>query len=139
VSSPYLRARQTIEPLAKRTGKEIQLVEDLRERNLSHGLIDDFIPQMEESWRNFDHALPGCGTSRNAQERVVSAMASVARKNEGRNVIASSHGNLIALFLNHIREDFGFSQWKEMRNPDVFRIVWSGLNFGWDRECDHQE
>jgi broad specificity phosphatase PhoE len=36
-SSPYPRAMQTVEPLARRVGAEISLIDDLRERLLSRG------------------------------------------------------------------------------------------------------
>ena len=40
-SSPYPRAVQTVEPLSRRLGFEIGLVDDLRERLLSLGALPD--------------------------------------------------------------------------------------------------
>src|SRR5580700_7584008 len=41
-SSPYLRARQTIEPIARARGLTIVTVEDLRERMLSRHELPDW-------------------------------------------------------------------------------------------------
>ncbi|MFC1610160.1 histidine phosphatase family protein [Myxococcota bacterium] len=133
VSSPYLRATQTVMPLAKRLGLAIHVIDDLRERNVSDGLIDDFLCEMERSWRDFDYALPGCESNKEAQKRVTRAMASVVGANVGTTVIVSSHGNLIALFLNHAEQSFGYLDWSRMQNPDVFRFTWESDTFVWDR------
>ncbi|MFT8320994.1 MAG: hypothetical protein ABF649_08825 [Bacillus sp. (in: firmicutes)] len=34
-----------------------------------------------------------------------------------------THGNLLALLLNYFDADFGFTQWKELSNPDIFEIT----------------
>ena len=39
-------------------------------------------------------------------------------------IAVCSHGNAIGLFLNSIEPSFGFSNWRDMRNPDVFWINW---------------
>ena len=49
-SSPYPRAVQTVEPLARRLGIEIRLVDDLRERLLSLGALPDWREQLQRSW-----------------------------------------------------------------------------------------
>jgi len=65
-SSPYLRARQTIEPIAQARGLTIETVEDLRERLLSPVDLPDWRAQLKRSWEDFDYALPGGETSRDA-------------------------------------------------------------------------
>ena len=69
-SSPYLRARQTIEPIAQARGLTIETVEDLRERLLSPADLPDWRAHLKRSWEDFDYAPAGGETSREAQARV---------------------------------------------------------------------
>jgi 2,3-bisphosphoglycerate-dependent phosphoglycerate mutase len=63
-SSPYLRARQTIEPIADARGLTIVTVEDLRERLLSPVDLPEWRAHLRRSWEDFDYAPPGGETSR---------------------------------------------------------------------------
>ncbi len=44
---------------------------------------------------------------------------------EHTNIIVVTHGNLFALILNQFDNDFGFNEWKEIRNPDVYLIKYN--------------
>ncbi len=48
-SSPYLRARQTVEPIARARGLTIETIEDLRERTLSPVDLPDWRAQLMRS------------------------------------------------------------------------------------------
>jgi 2,3-bisphosphoglycerate-dependent phosphoglycerate mutase len=56
-SSPYPRARHTVEPLARRLSLEIETVDDLRERLLSEGPLPDWHVHVERVWSDFSCAL----------------------------------------------------------------------------------
>ena len=58
-SSPYLRARQSIEPLAKARGLTIETIDDLRERMLSPVDLPDWRAHLRRSWDDFDYAPAG--------------------------------------------------------------------------------
>lgn len=58
-SSPYLRARQTIEPIAQACSLTIATIEDLRERMLSLAELSDWKTHLRRSWEDFDYAPPG--------------------------------------------------------------------------------
>lgn len=64
ISSPYTRARQTVEPLARRLGIEIEREPDLRERKLTDGpAAGDFRDYLAATWEDFNLAYPGGETS----------------------------------------------------------------------------
>lgn len=42
ISSPYIRAIHTIQGIAENKGLSIDCYDDLRERKVAHGFIDDF-------------------------------------------------------------------------------------------------
>jgi 2,3-bisphosphoglycerate-dependent phosphoglycerate mutase len=133
-SSPYPRAVATVAPLAAALGLAVQAVDDLRERKLSEEMLVDWQAQLERTWRDFDYRCPGGESSRECQVRVIAALTRIARAHEGGTLLASSHGNALALALNHIDPDFGFAQWKAMRNPHVYRISIRDGSFRWDRD-----
>src|ERR1700683_5019040 len=77
-SSPYLRARQTIEPMARARGLAIDTIEDLRERLLHAGELPELRAHLRRSWNDFDYAPPGGESGRVAQARGVRGLATVA-------------------------------------------------------------
>lgn len=122
-SSPYLRARQTIAPLAQRLKMEIDTIEDLRERMLSAEALADWREHLQRSWKDFDYAPQGGESSRIAQQRVMRVLDRIrARHAEGETLIAASHGNLIALALNALDPTVDFDFWEAIPTPAVFRL-----------------
>ena len=107
---------------------EINEVPDLRERRLfgSMAPADDWRESLAHTWADFDWAPPGGETSAVVQARVNAALLSLAAAHPGETIVAASHGNAIALFLNSIDPSFGFDEWKDLRNPDLFLIPYGG-------------
>jgi 2,3-bisphosphoglycerate-dependent phosphoglycerate mutase len=104
-SSPYPRAVQTVEPLARRLGAEISLVDDLRERLLSLRALPDWRERLQLSWKDFGYALEDGESSAEAQRRVTDVLATLRRRHLGTRIVVASHGNLIALGLHAIVPD----------------------------------
>jgi 2,3-bisphosphoglycerate-dependent phosphoglycerate mutase len=119
-ASPYIRAIDTVRPLATRRGLAVELVDDLRERKLVDGFAADFAALVERSFAEPDFALPGCESAAAAQRRVVAAIAPLARADQ--TIAIGSHGQLISLFLNARDPGFGFAQWQAMPFPDVIIV-----------------
>ncbi len=125
-SSPYRRAVQTAEPLARHRRMHIAEVPDLRERAL--GSVEDgsFADAMAESWKNFDFAYPGGESSLAAQERILRLVRNLARRHASQTVVLATHGNMLALLLNAFDPSVGFEFWHALEFPDVFELrLWS--------------
>jgi 2,3-bisphosphoglycerate-dependent phosphoglycerate mutase len=125
-SSPYLRARQTIEPIAQARGLTIETVEDLRERLLSPVDLPEWRAHLKRSWADFDYAPVGGETSREAQARVVRVLDMVAARHTAGTVIFASHGNLIALALNAFKPNVDYAFWESIPMPAVFTLIRHG-------------
>jgi 2,3-bisphosphoglycerate-dependent phosphoglycerate mutase len=125
-SSPYLRARQTIEPIALAHGLTIETVDDLRERMLSAVELPDWRTHLERSWKDFDYAPAGGESSREAQRRVLRVLDSIASRHQGGAVILASHGNLIALALHAFIPNVDYAFWESIPTPAVFSLVRDG-------------
>ncbi|MCH8813935.1 MAG: histidine phosphatase family protein [Chloroflexi bacterium] len=113
-ASPALRCVQTLEPLAVRLGISVEIVPDLIE-----GHLDE------------DRLALG--------ERCLNALRSLVAQNEGRRVVACSHGDLVPGFAEHVVSHLGVpdthrlerrGQWYTVRlDPDAIAIE---LNLGPD-------
>ena len=127
-SSPYPRAADTVRPFADQAGLDVNLIQDLRERRLTSGLAPRtrWREWLERAWADFDWAPPSGESSAQCQHRVAASLLGLATDHPGESVLAASHGNAIALFLNSIDESFGFQEWEKLRNPDLFVITYSG-------------
>ncbi|MBY0122483.1 histidine phosphatase family protein [Bacillus sp. S/N-304-OC-R1] len=121
-SSPYLRAIETISPLAKSRGMDILEDERLGERMLSSSYFDDWQDKLRESFADFDLCFEGGESHAQAMERVQSILEDVILS-EDQNIILVSHGNLTTLMLRYFDDRFGFEQLMNMTNPDVFEIL----------------
>ncbi len=121
-SSPYLRAVDTVTPLAHALGLPIVLENDLRERKLTNSMHDDWRQALVRSWDDFDFALQGCESSRTCQSRVDACVTRLAEVHGDEVIALASHGNAIALFLHSIDANFGYDQWRAMQNPHVFEL-----------------
>ena len=134
-SSPYRRAFDSIKPLSDYVKLPIQTDKRLREKKLSKGFLDkfDFFKVMEKAWEDFDFAFEGCETGNVARARVLQFIEKKCKVHLGKIIFISSHGNLIGLVLNSIDKDFGFSQWRQMKTPDVFKLTFSD-KLNWDKD-----
>ena len=133
-SSPYPRAIDTLQPYAADCDLKISLENDLRERKLTENFRTDWQSILIRAWSDFDYALENCESSRIAQLRIVSAVKNIALAHRGETVAIASHGNVIGLLLNSIHTEFGYDDWKTIRNPDAMHIVFDGTHLQWNRQ-----
>jgi 2,3-bisphosphoglycerate-dependent phosphoglycerate mutase len=127
ISSPYVRAIQTVEPLAANKGMEIEIEDRLEERTLSTENLPDWMEKLKETYVDLDLKLLGGESSREAMERAVAVIDDI-EPNE--TTLLVSHGNLISLLLKYYDSEYGFSEWKELSNPDVFFLKITKENEG---------
>jgi 2,3-bisphosphoglycerate-dependent phosphoglycerate mutase len=124
ISSPYVRAIKTIEPLAKKLNLPIEQDERFGERVLfgDGQFTEDWLEKFERTFEDFNLAYNDGESNRQAMERAKTAIDEILQADE-KNVIIVSHGNLTVLMLKLFDERYGFAEWKSLSNPDVFEIV----------------
>lgn len=104
-SSPLIRAKKTA--FAAIEGKNMGVVERPRLCELHGGIVEgkpfretfDANPKLKEVWDNHpqDFAPEGGEAMRDAYERIWNETIALARENEGKTIIASTHGGLMRL------------------------------------------
>ena len=124
-SSPYPRALATVQPLSNARTMTTVIREDLRERKLSDERVDGRRELIARSWRDFDFAMQGGESFNDCQRRMRACIDSIAHAHQGETIVACSHGNAIALFLNSIDARFrprsmGGHEKPQCFSPDVY-------------------
>lgn len=122
ISSPYERAIQSIKPLTERLSLPVEISEQLKERVLSTEDLFDWLPKLRATFDDMDLKYAGGESSREAMLRIVEVLQEVWQS-EVENTIIVTHGNLMALLLNYVNEEFGFDDWKKLSNPDVYLLT----------------
>jgi len=125
-SSPFPRALETLRPLAKKRNKSILIENDLRERKLCNSPRKDWKEILVRSWKDFSFSLPNCESGNECQRRIKDCISALVGKFQNQTILLSSHGNAIALYLNSLDDTFGYQEWKKMKNPDIFEILFEG-------------
>lgn len=121
ISSHYVRAVQTIEPLAEDKGMEIIQDARLSERILSTENYPDWLEKLKMTFQDKSLTFIGGESSNEALIRIASVLEEVIVSPE-ENIILVTHGAIMSLLLNSIDENFGFDQWQTLTNPDIYLI-----------------
>jgi 2,3-bisphosphoglycerate-dependent phosphoglycerate mutase len=122
-SSPARRARDTVSPLAARLGLPIFVEPDLRERQLGSPATG-FEQAVEATWRDPLFAYPGGESNAAAQQRGVVVVYRLLQ-HAGTHWVLATHGNLLALVLQHFDPTVGFPFWQSLTMPDIYRLTLS--------------
>src|SRR5262249_52503159 len=96
ISSPYRRAMETLDPIARALALPIEPIDDLRERHMRDGYVEDWDAMLRELWRDLDARLPNCESGMQCRRRVVRCIDDLALAHAGETLVACSHGNAIA-------------------------------------------
>lgn len=125
VTSAYLRAQQTAQPLADRLHLSAQVDARLNERTLSPRPIDNWREVVRDSFADPDLRAPGGESANDVLQRAWSALNDLLI-GSARQPVVVTHGNLLALVLHSIDPGFGYVGWENLSNPDVYRVEVDG-------------
>ena len=129
-SSPYARSLETVGPIARGRGIEVQVLVDLRERRLSPQPMESWREALERAWTDADFAPPGGETGRDAQRRAVAILDLLrSRHPDGGRLVLGSHGNLISLILQALEPGVDFAFHMAMPTPALYHLSHDGLRW----------
>lgn len=128
ISSPFLRAIQTIEPFVKRKNMKMETDSRLTERVLSSTFLPNWMEKLEATFYNMELKYEGGESSIEARNRIVEVVDDIM-VNDFKNTVIVAHGGIISLLLNYYDDNFGFEQWKKLSNPDVYHLNISYSDF----------
>ncbi|TKI15461.1 histidine phosphatase family protein [Bacillus wiedmannii] len=122
ISSPFVRAIDSIRPYALQANLSIQEDERLAERILSDVPMDDWLQKLESTFTNIDIAFSGGESTKQATDRAISLIQDVLKLNHTTTLLVT-HGNLLTLILKHFDHTIGFIEWRALTNPDICEIT----------------
>jgi len=121
IASPYVRAIQTIEPLATAKKLTIHTDERLIERVLCGNNEPNWRDMLKQTYDDMDLCYEGGESSQQATLRVMAVVEEWKRSDHSCAALIS-HGNLISLLLRAYDGRTGFHEWERLTNPDVYRL-----------------
>lgn len=121
ISSPYTRAIQTIETFIQDNNNPFKLDERLKERVLSSENLSDWYEKLQQTYIDKELKFSG-GESSNEATKRINELVEEVKQSTHKSVAIVTHGNIMSLLLNHYQTHFGFEEWKQLSNPDVFEI-----------------
>lgn len=118
-SSPYLRAIQTVNPLAKSKGVSVQLIDGLRERKSAGYIVPEsqFRGFAQRQWNDMKFRYEGGESILDVQKRytkAVSVMLSEAEKNGQSILIAGCHITGLCAYLSQFGIIVSYSDFKSV-------------------------
>jgi len=122
-SSPFARARQTVEPVAQALNLPIQEAAGLKERTLAEGAVEDFEAAMRASWEDFELVFPGGESSAASQETIFDTVMDLAAQHRDQTLMLAGHGNAFGLLMNRFDRSFGYEFWQSLTWPDVLELT----------------
>lgn len=126
VSSPYARAAQTLEPLARLAGKNITTLDDLREQRFSGAITRmadaELMPLLNRCYADPDYALPDGESNRACQTRATAALRNLIAANPGLKIAIGTHGAVMALMMAHFDPSYDLDFMLKSSKPDVYRM-----------------
>lgn len=125
VSSPFLRAVKSIEPFALTKGMEVELDERIRERKLSDKPIEEWLEILERTFSDLELKVHNGESSNEAMERAGSLIEELKEDcGDDETVLIMSHGNIMTLMLKYFDDTFGYEDWKNLSNPDLYLVTY---------------
>lgn len=124
-SSPSRRTIQTINPLAKALHLHVQTDLRLAERKLGPDPVEDFQRTIQQLWQEPTTALPGGESNQVASARAIAFIEFLLTQKQAalkQQIVLSTHGNLMALILQHYYPEIDYTFWSRMTFPDIYLL-----------------
>jgi 2,3-bisphosphoglycerate-dependent phosphoglycerate mutase len=115
-SSPYKRTIQTIEPISINKNITINVIEDLRERKISDGWIDNFKEYTDKQWNDFSYKLMDGESLNEVQNRNIEALKKILEEKNGKTLRIGTHGTALSTMINYYDRTFLYKEFMEIVN-----------------------
>lgn len=121
-SSPYRRAIDTIKDFAVKSGMEIRLVDDFRERNAGTW-VENYKSFSKRQWADFDYQLEGGESLNQVQQRNIAALHNILYEHDGRNIAVGTHGTALCTMINYYYGSFGYMDFERVKNVMPWIVI----------------
>ncbi|MBP1925372.1 2,3-bisphosphoglycerate-dependent phosphoglycerate mutase [Sedimentibacter acidaminivorans] len=115
LSSPFLRAIETVNKFSEKTNTNIIVIDDFRERKIDNCWIEDFNKFSMKQWNDFDYKLSNGECLREVQQRNINALKKILIEYENQNIVIGSHGTALSTIINYYDKSFCYDNFNEIR------------------------
>lgn len=138
LTSPFLRAMETVKDFADSFGHSIATVEDFRERKVDSDWIEDFNKFTELQWSDFDYKLSDGESLREVQNRNIDALMQVLRKYRDKNIVIGSHRTALSTIISYFEPSFRYKDFHRIRYkmPWIVKLCFRGEKLMFLEEID---
>lgn len=138
LSSPFIRAVDTVADFAKNVGLSIETVDDFRERKIDNVWIEDFSGFCKKQWSDFNYKLTDGESLNEVQIRNIRALEEIVDKYNGKNIVIGSHGTALSTIINYYDKSFNYDNFNAIRTimPWVVKFEFEDKNCVFIEEID---
>ncbi|GEM02252.1 2,3-bisphosphoglycerate-dependent phosphoglycerate mutase [Halolactibacillus halophilus] len=138
-SSPYIRAIETVKPLADTIGLEVQIIDDLRERKITNHWIADFDGFVKKQWQDFSYCLPEGESLSIVQKRNIAVLMELMTRHSGQTIMIGTHGTSLSTIIQYFEPDFGLQDFLALKNkmPVVIEMTFKDAVYQGYKEVDY--
>lgn len=133
-TSLYKRARETVQPLAANRGLAVKEQPNFAERVLAPGALADFQEAVRFVWEHPDENPYGGESNQVATERVVASTIELLRTHQDEVLVIGTHGNIMALLMQHFDAQYDYAFWQTLPMPAVYRLDFEGECYSGSRQ-----
>lgn len=126
-SSPYKRAIQTVQGIARYHDVPIQIVDALKERQLADGAMENFQEALQRVWQEPSFAWAGGESNRQAMIRAVQSLQSIIFSHPHDSIVIGTHGNILVLMMQSFDSQYDYAFWQKLSMPDIYRLSFREL------------
>lgn len=129
LSSPYIRAMDTVIGVADDIDAEVETDFDFRERRVADGSwIDDIEDFIKKQWADFDYKLPEGESLREVQERNINALMRAVKNHPEKTIVIGSHGTALSTIINYFDNSFGYKDFMTIidKMPWIVKLEFTG-------------
>lgn len=128
LSSPYKRSVDTVMDFVNRYNKEIERIDDFRERKVDSEWIKDFTEFCKRQWADFSYKYTDGETLAEVQKRNISALKKVLEQYENKNIVIGSHGTALSTIINYYDSTYGYEDFDKIRclMPWIMKFTFEG-------------
>ncbi|MFB1082234.1 histidine phosphatase family protein [Jeotgalibacillus sp. JSM ZJ347] len=125
VSSPYVRARQTLEGLAKELNIDVIIDKRFRERDLAarDHHFDDPLSAIKKVFDDPDFRFPEGESNNEVIERGIDGLKEVVGEHQGKRIAIGIHGNIFACMMSWFDDRYGFEFSLQTTKPDIYKLT----------------
>lgn len=130
VSSPYIRAIETVQGLADARDMNIETIENLRERQLKGAYrlsAEEIDEAIKKSFNDLDYFLDDGESIRDVQNRAIPEVINLLEKYVGQTIVIGTHGNIMTIVINYFDDHYGYEFWNKTSKPDIYQLVFEGV------------